>query len=64
MRFDQQSAPNRDPSRTHNQFVDMPASFVLALLMIQQGEPQTFAAGVTAYTVQGSEQTIALGPVA
>src|SRR3984957_962762 len=30
----------------------MPASFVLALLMIQQGEPQTLAAGVTAHMVQ------------
>ena len=42
----------------------MPAAFVLALLMIQQGEPQTLAAGVTAHTVQGADQTIALGPVA
>src|SRR5664279_2152578 len=42
----------------------MPASFVLALLMIQQGEPQTLAAGVIAHTVQGVDQTIALGPVA
>ena len=32
--------------------------------MIQQGEPQTLAANVTAHTVQGSDQTIALGPVA
>ena len=42
----------------------MPASFVLALLMIQQGEPQTLAAGITAHTVQGVDQAIALGPVA
>ena len=42
----------------------MPASFVLALLLIQQGEPQTLAAGVTAHTVQGADQAIALGPVA
>ena len=42
----------------------MPASFVLALLMIQQGEPQTLAANVIAHTVQGADQTIALGPVA
>ncbi len=42
----------------------MPASFVLALLLIQQGEPQTLAAGVIAHTVQGADQTIALGPVA
>jgi potassium-transporting ATPase potassium-binding subunit len=42
----------------------MPASFVLALLLIQQGEPQTLAASVTAHTIQGTDQTIALGPVA
>ncbi|MGO9361390.1 MAG: potassium-transporting ATPase subunit KdpA [Xanthobacteraceae bacterium] len=42
----------------------MPASFALALLLIQQGEPQTLAAGVAAHTLQGAEQTIALGPVA
>jgi len=42
----------------------MPAAFVLALLLIQQGEPQTLAAGAVAHTVQGAEQTIALGPVA
>ena len=37
---------------------------MLALLLIQQGEPQTLAAGVTAHTVQGADQAIALGPVA
>jgi K+-transporting ATPase ATPase A chain len=42
----------------------MPASFVLALLMIQQGEPQTLAAGVTVHTMQGMDQVIPLGPVA
>jgi K+-transporting ATPase ATPase A chain len=42
----------------------MPASFVLALLMIQQGEPQTLAAGVTVHTVLGMDQIIPLGPVA
>ncbi|MBV8411289.1 MAG: potassium-transporting ATPase subunit KdpA [Alphaproteobacteria bacterium] len=42
----------------------MPVSFVLALLMIQQGEPQTLAASVTAHPLPGGEQTIALGPVA
>jgi potassium-transporting ATPase potassium-binding subunit len=42
----------------------MPASFVLALLLIQQGEPQTLAASVTAHTIEGADQTIALGPVA
>jgi potassium-transporting ATPase potassium-binding subunit len=42
----------------------MPASFVLALLMIQQGESQTIAPNITAHTVQGIDQMIALGPVA
>jgi K+-transporting ATPase ATPase A chain len=42
----------------------MPAAFVLAILLIQQGEPQTLDATVTARTLQGAEQTIALGPVA
>ena len=42
----------------------MPASFVLALLLIQQGEPQTLASSVVAHTVQGTDQTITLGPVA
>jgi potassium-transporting ATPase potassium-binding subunit len=42
----------------------MPVSFLLALLMIQQGEPQTLMASITAHTVQGGDQTIALGPVA
>jgi K+-transporting ATPase ATPase A chain len=42
----------------------MPGSFLLALLLIQQGEPQTLSAGVVAHTVQGVDQTIALGPVA
>ena len=32
----------------------MPASFVLALLMIQQGEPQTLGASVIAHTVPGT----------
>jgi K+-transporting ATPase ATPase A chain len=42
----------------------MPAVFVLALLMIWQGSPQTLSAGVTAHTVPGGEQAISLGPVA
>ena len=41
-----------------------PAAFALAILLIQQGEPQTLDAAVTARTIQGAEQTIALGPVA
>jgi K+-transporting ATPase ATPase A chain len=42
----------------------MPAAFVLSILLIQQGEPQTLDAAVTAHTIQGGGQTIALGPVA
>jgi K+-transporting ATPase ATPase A chain len=42
----------------------LPAALVLALVLIQQGEPQTLAADVTAHTMQGADQTIALGPVA
>ena len=42
----------------------MPAAFVLGLLMIQQGEPQTLAAATTVNTIQGGDQTIVLGPVA
>jgi K+-transporting ATPase ATPase A chain len=41
----------------------VPLAFVLAILLIQQGEPQTLDAAVTARTIQGTEQTIALGPV-
>jgi len=42
----------------------MPAAFVLGLLLIQQGEPQTLAATATVHTIQGGDQTIVLGPVA
>src|SRR5271157_5818181 len=42
----------------------MPAAFVLALVMIWQGTPQTLEASVTAHTVQGGNQTIMMGPVA
>ena len=42
----------------------LPASIVLALAYVALGVPQTFAASVTASTVEGARQTIALGPVA
>jgi len=42
----------------------MPAAFVLALVLIWQGTPQTLNASVIAHTVQGGDQTIAMGPVA
>ncbi len=42
----------------------LPASFVLALVYVALGVPQTFAASATATTVEGARQVIALGPVA
>jgi len=42
----------------------LPASFLLALFLVSQGEPQTLAASTVVHTVQGAQQTIALGPVA
>jgi len=42
----------------------LPVAIVLALVLIQQGEPQTLAANAVAHTVEGGDQTIALGPVA
>jgi K+-transporting ATPase ATPase A chain len=42
----------------------MPAAFLLALLLVYQGEPQTLVASTVVHTVQGAQQTIALGPVA
>ena len=42
----------------------MPVAFVLALLLMQQGEPQTLAANAVAHPIEGTDQTIPLGPVA
>src|ERR1022692_42908 len=42
----------------------MPAAFVLALVLIWQGTPQTLNTSVTAHTAQGGDQTIITGPVA
>ena len=42
----------------------MPAALVIGIMLIQQGEPQTLQATVTAHPIQGAGQTIALGPVA
>jgi K+-transporting ATPase ATPase A chain len=42
----------------------LPAAFALAILLIQQGEPQTLRAAVAAHTLQGDNQSIAIGPVA
>ncbi len=42
----------------------LPLTLLLALLLVAQGVPQTLAAYVTAHTLAGGEQTIALGPAA
>lgn len=42
----------------------LPLCIVLALLLVWQGVPQTFADYTHALTLQGSEQTIPLGPAA
>jgi K+-transporting ATPase ATPase A chain len=42
----------------------LPLSLLLGLLLVAQGVPQTLAAYVTAETLEGGEQTIALGPAA
>ncbi|KUM43201.1 potassium-transporting ATPase subunit KdpA [Pseudomonas sp. EpS/L25] len=45
-------------------YVLLPLCIPLALLLIWQGVPQTFAAYVDATTVQGATQTLPLGPAA
>ncbi len=42
----------------------LPACILLTIAYVAMGVPQTLAASVTAITVEGTEQTIALGPVA
>ncbi|WP_374943076.1 potassium-transporting ATPase subunit KdpA [Sphingomonas sp.] len=42
----------------------LPASFVLALVYVALGVPQTFGASVAATTMEGAQQLIAVGPVA
>ncbi|HML07610.1 MAG TPA: potassium-transporting ATPase subunit KdpA, partial [Xanthobacteraceae bacterium] len=42
----------------------LPICFVVALVMISQGAVQTLDASMVAHTLQGSEQTIVVGPVA
>ena len=45
-------------------YVLLPLAFVLSVILISQGVPQTFDAHATATTVEGAVQTIARGPVA
>ncbi len=47
-----------------NLYVLLPISIVFALFLVWQGIPQTFAANASATTLEGGEQTLALGPVA
>jgi K+-transporting ATPase ATPase A chain len=45
-------------------YVLLPLSIVVAIVYVVSGVPQTLAANVTATTLEGAKQTIALGPVA
>ncbi|HVA57150.1 MAG TPA: potassium-transporting ATPase subunit KdpA [Gemmatimonadaceae bacterium] len=45
-------------------YVFLPASFLFALLLVQQGAIQNFAHYVTVTTVEGAKQVLAMGPVA
>jgi len=45
-------------------YVFLPLSFVLALLFVQQGMIQNFHSYVTATTLEGVKQVLAMGPVA
>lgn len=45
-------------------FILVPLSFVFALILIQQGVPQTFSPYITVHTLEGLQQLIPLGPVA
>jgi K+-transporting ATPase ATPase A chain len=45
-------------------YVLLPLAIVTGLAQVAMGSPQTFEASVTATTLEGSEQTLALGPVA
>lgn len=42
----------------------MPIAFVMALIFVAQGVPQTFSESAVATTLEGVKQTIPLGPVA
>jgi K+-transporting ATPase ATPase A chain len=45
-------------------YVLIPLSIVIAILYVASGVPQTLVASVSATTLEGAKQTIALGPVA
>ena len=71
--FARRQAPGQSGGVIGNFWVDvtrvtlyllLPACVVLALVYVALGVPQTFAGSVTATTVEGAQQVIALGPVA
>lgn len=45
-------------------YVLLPISFIIALVFVAMGLPQTLDASVTATTLEGAQQVISLGPVA
>ncbi len=45
-------------------YILLPIAFILALVLVWQGVPQTLNASTTVTTLQGAQQTIAIGPVA
>ena len=45
-------------------YILLPLAVVVAVILMWQGVPQTFAGHATAHTLQGATQTIARGPVA
>ena len=45
-------------------YVILPVSFVVAILLVALGLPQTLSAGITAHTLEGAEQKISLYAVA
>jgi K+-transporting ATPase ATPase A chain len=47
-----------------NLYILLPICVVFALFLVWQGIPQTLAGSVTAHTLEGADQHIALGPVA
>ncbi len=45
-------------------YVLIPVALVYALFLVWQGVPQSFSPNITATTIEGAQQTIAIGPVA
>src|SRR5262245_18484617 len=45
-------------------YILLPLSLILAVVLVQQGVPQTFEPYATVKTLEGADQTIPLGPAA